>query len=85
MFFSNTYPVSISDISQPIKSLPDRVFGGTQNFNSSRNIYALNEACLYKNQIISISKDGVFLNIIGAKAEKRGQCEAYLEHHLPRQ
>lgn len=71
MFFSNTYPVSISDISQPIKSVPDKVFGGTQNFNSSRNIYVLNEACLYKNQIISVSKDGVFLNIIGAKAEKR--------------
>ena len=71
MFSKATYPVSISDITIPVKSFSDKVFGGNKNFSSSRNIFLLKEIFLYKNQIISLSKDGTFLNIIGSKAEKR--------------
>jgi len=69
--FYKTRPININDLTQPIKSFGDRVYDGNHEFESMRNIFELEDLYCYKNQIISESHNGEFINIIGTKPEKR--------------
>ena len=69
--FYKTKPININDLTRPIKSFGDRVYDGNHEFESMRNIFELEDLYCYKNQIISKSHNGEFINIIGTKPEKR--------------
>ena len=69
--FYKANPVNISNLTNPVMSFPDKVFGGHFSFDTYRNIYELKDLYCYKNQIISKSNNGIYINILGAKAERR--------------
>lgn len=65
------YPLHIADFATPIFSIDDMIFDGIGQHNAKRSIFQVEDILLHKRQLLSRSRGGVMLNIIGTKPERR--------------